>query len=165
MPIFELLRAHPVLLLVASLAGAGPLMVWRYREAQSPVSARKILVPPLAMSTGLLMFLVPATRVPAAWAIAAFLLGALVFAIPMSRTSRLTRRGDEILMQRSKAFLWILGGLVLLRFALRAIVERYLSPMQTGALFFLLAFGMIVRWRGAMFLQYRRLRAEPTAAE
>lgn len=161
MPFDNLLRAHPLLLVLASLAGAGAVIVWRFRETSSPVSVRKIIVPPLAMSTGFFMFLLPATRVPLLWAAAALLLGALVFSYPMARTSRLTRVGDLILMQRSRAFLWILLGLVALRFALRAYVEQYLSPLQTGALFFLLAFGMIVRWRATMLAQYLKLRTAP----
>ena len=64
-------------------------------------------------------------------------------------------------MQRSRAFLWILLGLVLVRTVLRVWVERTVTPMQTGALFFVLAFGMIARWRVGMLLEYRRLLAEP----
>jgi membrane protein CcdC involved in cytochrome C biogenesis len=33
---------------------------------------------------------------------------------------------------------------------------------QTGGLFFLLAFGTIVRWRVSMLLAYLRLREAPT---
>ena len=137
------------------------MLAWRVREARTPVSTRKIVVPPLGMSTGFLMFLAPAARVPWAWASAAFALGALVFSIPLTRTSRLVRTGDVVWMQRSRAFLWILIGLVAVRTALRAYVEQVVSPLQTGALFFVLAFGMIARWRIAMLLEYRRLCAGP----
>lgn len=163
MPLDDYLHAHPILLVLASLAGAGAVMVWRFRETERPVSARKIVVPPLAMSTGFFMFLAPQTRVPLLWAAASLLLGALVLSIPMSRTSRLTRRGDQILMERSRAFLWILIALVALRFALRAYVEQFVTPVQTGALFYLLAFGMIARWRFTMLLQYLRLQRETEA--
>lgn len=163
MPLTDVLRAHPLLLVIASLAGAAAVIVWRFRETSSPVSVRKIIVPPLAMSTGFFMFLAPATRVPLLWAVGAVLLGALVLSYPMAKTSRLTRDGDRILMQRSRAFLWILLGLVALRFALRAYVEQYLSPLQTGALFFLLAFGMIARWRATMLIEYLRLRTTAPA--
>lgn len=161
MPLTDLLRAHPALLVIASIAGAAAVIVWRFRETASPVSVRKIIVPPLAMSTGFFMFLTPATRVPLPWGVAAVLLGALVLSYPMAKTSRLTREGDRILMRRSKAFLWILLGLVALRFGLRTYVEQYVSPLQTGALFFLLAFGTIARWRATMLLEYLRLRTSP----
>jgi membrane protein CcdC involved in cytochrome C biogenesis len=141
------------------------MLAWRVRETSTPVSTRKIVVPPLGMATGFLMFLAPAARVPWAWASAAFALGALVFAVPLARTSRLVRSGDEVRMQRSRAFLWILIGLLVARTALRAYVERVVTPLQTGALFFVLAFGMIARWRVGMLLQYRRLVAAPVPAD
>lgn len=147
----------PLFLLAATLVGAAAMIAWRLREASAPVTLRKIIAPPLGMSTGFAMFLVSATRVPWAWGGAAFLLGALVFSIPLARGSRLVRHGDVVLVERSRAFLWILVGLVLARLALRAWVEQVLSPLQTGGLFFLLAFGMVLRWRVAMLVAYRRL--------
>lgn len=154
----------PFLTLPAVLLGAAVMIAWRMRETSTPVSLRKILAPPLGMSTGFAMFLLPATHVPWEWAGAALLLGGAVLAIPMARTSRLVQRGEVILMQRSRAFLWILLGLVAVRLALRSYVEHLLSPAQTGAVFFLVAFGMVVRWRVGMLLDYRRLALKPQAA-
>lgn len=148
-------------LLVASFAGAAAVIAWRLRESRRPVTARAIVAPPLGMSTGFLMFLAPAARIPWAWAGAAFALGALVFSVPLARTSRLARVGDAVVMERSRAFLWILLGLVAVRFALREYVEQVVTPIQTGAIFFVLAFGMILRWRAAMLLAYLRLRDDP----
>jgi membrane protein CcdC involved in cytochrome C biogenesis len=157
--LFDVLRdVRPLYLVVASLLGAAAVLAWRYRETRSPVSARKIVIPPLGMSTGLCMFIAPAARIPMSWAALAFGAGALVFSYPLARTSRLVRSGGVILMQRSRAFLWILLGLVAVRFALRSYVERFVTPMQTASVFFLLAFGMIVRWRAAMLIDYLRLR-------
>ena len=149
----------PTLLVIASLLGAAAVIAWRFHETATPVSTRKIVIPPLGMSTGFSMFAAPAARIPWTWAAVAFIAGALVLSYPLSRTSTLTREGSVILMKRSKAFLWILLGLVAVRFALRAYVEQYITPIQTGALFFVLAFGMILRWRASMLLQYLRLRA------
>jgi membrane protein CcdC involved in cytochrome C biogenesis len=149
------------LIIAATLAGAAAVIAWRFRESSRPVTARAIVAPPLGMSTGFLMFLAPAARIPWAWAGAAFALGALVFSVPLARTSRLARVGDTIVMERSKAFLWILLGLVAVRFALREYVEHLVTPIQTGAIFFVLAFGMILRWRAAMLLAYLRLREDP----
>lgn len=155
------LLTHPPMLLVviATLAGAVAMLTWRSREARRAVTVRSIVGPPLGMSTGFAMFVVPATRVPLAWALAAVALGAALFAIPLVRTSRLVQQGDRILVQRSRAFVAILLGLVAVRFGLRAWIEQHVSPLQTGALFYLLAFGAIVRWRGAMLIEYRRLIA------
>jgi membrane protein CcdC involved in cytochrome C biogenesis len=141
----------------AALGGAAVMLAWRIRETTRAITERAIVIPPLGMSTGFCMFLLPAARIPLAWALAAFLLGAVVLSIPLERSSRLTRRGDTIMMQRSPAFLWILIGLVVVRLALRSYVEHLVSPIQTGAIFFVLAFGMIVRWRVGMWLAYRQL--------
>jgi membrane protein CcdC involved in cytochrome C biogenesis len=149
----------PPVLALSSLVGAAAVLAWRVREARTPVTARKILIPPLGMSTGLLMFAVPAARIPWAWGAAAFLAGVVFFSYPLILTSALTREGGDVMMQRSRAFLWILLGLLALRLALRAYVEALVSPMQTGALFFLLAFGMILPWRLAMYRRYRALVA------
>jgi membrane protein CcdC involved in cytochrome C biogenesis len=121
------------------------------------VRARGIVIPPLGMSTGLTMFVSPAMRVPWSWAAAAFVAGATLLAIPLSHTSKLHREGDTIVMRRSPAFLAILLILVAARFALRTYIDRFISPLQTAAIFFLLAFGMILSWRTRMLLEYRRL--------
>lgn len=164
MPV-NFMYAHPALVAAGMLAGAAAMIAWRFQETRAPVTARRIVAPPLGMSTGFAMFLAPAARVPWLHAAIAFALGALVFAIPLARTSRLARSGDAIVLQRSKAFLWILLGLVALRFGLRAWIEEVLSPAQTAGLFFILAFGTIARWRVQMLLEYLRLRAEPGVAE
>lgn len=146
--------------MLGSLAGAAAVLSWRVRETKSPVTAKKILVPPLAMSTGFFMFVVPEARVPISWALGAFAAGALFFAYPLVRTSELARVGDAIMLRRSRAFLWILLGLVAARLVLRSYVEDLVSPMQTGALFFVLAFGMILPWRLLMYRRYRQIVAE-----
>src|SRR5580698_5214236 len=109
--------------LVATLVGSAAVLVWRVRETQRPVTAARLLLPPLGMSTGFCMFLVPETRVPVAWGLAAFLAGALLLSYPLVRTSTLTRSGDAVLLQRSRAFLVILLGLVAVRLAARSYVE------------------------------------------
>ena len=154
----DLTHIPRVAIVVASLAGAAAMLAWRMRETRRPVTTRAVVAPPLGMSTGFLMFLVPATRIPWAWAGTAFAVGALVLSIPLARTSRLVRVGDTVVMQRSAAFLWILLGLAAVRFVAREWVERVVTPAQTGAIFFVLAFGMILRWRAAMLLAYLRLR-------
>ncbi len=143
--------------LIGSLVGAAAVLAWRIRETQRPVTAVKLLAPPLGMSTGFFMFLAPQTRVPWAWALLALAAGAVFFSYPLVATSHLTRRDDVIMLRRSRVFLWILLGLVVARLALRSWVELYVSTTQTAALFFLLAFGMLLPWRITMFVRYRRL--------
>jgi membrane protein CcdC involved in cytochrome C biogenesis len=142
---------------VTSLVGAGAVMLYRVRETTRPIDARKILIPPLGMATGLCMFAAPQMRVPLHWGIGAFLFGAIVLSPILVATSRLSSDGEHVRLQRSKAFLFILVGLVIVRLAARQWVETKLDTFRTGALFYLLAFGMIVVWRARMYLAYRAL--------
>ena len=146
---------------VAAVVGAAVILVWRVQETRRPVTERKIIMPPLGMSTGLAMFLVPQLRIPLSWALCALASGAMFLAYPLIKTTRLTRTGDLVMLQRGRAFLWILLGLVVVRLSARAYIGSLVSPMQTASIFFLIAFGMIVRWRATMWVQYRRLIAQP----
>lgn len=144
---------------VAALAGLAAVLVWRVREGRTPVTVRKILIPPMGMATGFSMFIVPAFRVPITWAIGAFLLGAVVLAYPLLLTSRLERAGDTIMMKRSGAFFAVVIVLAAIRYLARGYFDRLLTLEQTGGLFFILAFGMILRWRMSMFVEFRALTA------
>jgi membrane protein CcdC involved in cytochrome C biogenesis len=128
-----------------------------------PVTEKAILIPPFAMSTGFAIFVVPMARVPWSWAIGTFLAGLLVLAWPLVTSSKLELRDGVVYMKRSRAFLWILLGLLGLRLALHDYIGHLISPLQTAGLFFLLAFGMIVHWRASMFVAYRRLVRTPIA--
>jgi membrane protein CcdC involved in cytochrome C biogenesis len=41
------------------------------------------------------------------------------------------------------------------RILARSYFDTFLTVQQSAALFFVLAFGMILRWRAQMFLEYR----------
>jgi membrane protein CcdC involved in cytochrome C biogenesis len=92
-----------------------------------------------------------------AWALVAFTIGAVALAYPLLLTSRLVRQGDVVMMERSNAFFAVILGLAAIRLLARGYFDTVLTIQQTGALFFVLAFGMIVRWRTRMFLEYRKL--------
>ncbi len=142
---------------LGSLVGLLAVIAWRVREARGAVSIKKIVMPPLGMATGFCMFAVPAFRIPLAWAGTALMIGAAGLAYPLLRTSRLVRQGDVVMMQRSNAFFTVILGLAAIRLLARGYIDTVLSAQQTGAVFYLLAFGMIVRWRTRMFLEYREL--------
>lgn len=142
---------------LGSLAGLVAVITWRVREARSPVSIKKIVIPPLGMATGFSMFIVPAFRIPWAWAGTAFLIGAFGLAYPLLLTTRLVRQGGIVMMQRSTAFFSVIIALAAMRFLARGYLDSVLSVEQTGALLFVLAFGMILRWRTRMLLDYRKL--------
>lgn len=150
----------PVTSAVVSVAGLLGVLVWRIREGRTAVTLKKILIPPAGMATGFSMFVVPAFRVPWLWAIAAFLIGAIALAYPLLLTSRLERDGDVIMMKRSSAFLMVVIVLAAVRYLARGYFNTLLTMEQTGALFFVLAFGMILRWRGSMYFEYRALTAQ-----
>ena len=155
-----------VITAVVSLIGLAGVLAWRVREGRSPVTLKKIVMPPLGMATGFCMFLVPQCRIPVAWGLAAFLIGALVFAYPLLLTSDLHYQNGVIMMKRSSAFFAVIIVLALIRYAARGYFDRFLTLEQTGALFYLLAFGMILRWRAKLFLAYRSLTsgaARPSA--
>lgn len=147
----------PLAYFVASVAGLAGVLVWRVREGRTAVTARKILIPPLGMATGFSMFVMPAFRVPWTWAIIAFLIGAIALAYPLLLTSSLQRTGEVIMMKRSGAFFTVVIVLAAIRYLARGYFDRLLTMEQTGALFFVLAFGMILRWRMDMFFKYRAL--------
>lgn len=152
-----MLLAVPGFSAYGSVVGMLAVLAWRIREGRTAVTLKKILIPPLGMATGLCMFFVPAFRIPLLWATTAFVLGAVLLAWPLLATSRLQRVGDAIMMKRSSAFLLVIIALAVVRFAARSYLDHFLSMEQTGGLFFLLAFGMILRWRLSMFLAYRSL--------
>ena len=144
---------------VAALVGLTGVLIWRVSEGRTAVTAKKILFPPAGMSTGFFMFVVPAFRVPWSWALIAFLLGAVALAYPLLLTSRLERTGETIMMKRSGAFFAVVIVLAAIRYFARGYFDRLLTIEQTGGLFFILAFGMILRWRVSMFFEYRALTA------
>jgi membrane protein CcdC involved in cytochrome C biogenesis len=143
----------------ASIIGFIGVMVWRVREGRTAVTVRKIVIPPLGMATGFSMFVVPAFRVPLLWAAVAFLIGAILLAWPLQATSRLIRDGNAIMMQRSGAFFGVVIVLFAVRYFARGYFDKIMTLQQTAALFFVLAFGMILRWRLGMLREYRTLIA------
>ena len=144
---------------VGSVVGFIAVMIWRIREGRTAVTIRKIIIPPLGMATGFSMFVVPGFRFPWTWGVLAFLIGAIFLAYPLLVTSKLIRDGDSIMMKRSNAFFVVVIVLAAIRYFARGYFDSLLSIQQTGALFFVLAFGMIVRWRMRMLQEYRTLTA------
>jgi membrane protein CcdC involved in cytochrome C biogenesis len=149
----------PIASFGAALIGTLAILAWRVRESRRPVSLRSLIIPPLGMSTGFSMFAMPAFRIPWTWGLAAFVLGALVFAYPLVASPQLTVEDGLIMMRRSRWFLVVILGLAAVRLGLREYVSSIISVQQTAGLFFVLAFGMIVRWRTTLLLEYRHLTA------
>ena len=128
----------------------------RMRRQKKPVSAKSIILPPFFMATGFAMFFLPEAATPPMYDFTAFLVG-LVFSIPLILTSRFEIVGQDVYLKRSKAFFVILMGLLIIRLIIKLVINDSFTPLQTGGLFFLLTFGMLVPWRIAMLYMYRQL--------
>jgi membrane protein CcdC involved in cytochrome C biogenesis len=87
----------------------------------------------------------------------------VALAYPLLVTSRLVRDGDAIMMRRSNAFFIVVVALAAIRFFARDYLDAYMSMQQTAGLFFVLAFGMILRWRMRMLFEYRTLATQASA--
>ena len=150
---------------VALLLGMCAVIVWRVREAKTAVTLKKIVIPPLGMATGFSMFVAPPFRIPLEWAAIAFLVGATALAWPLVATTKLERRGNDVMMKRSRAFIVVILVLAAIRFAAHGYFDKIMTVEQTGGLFFVLAFGMIAVWRGKLVWDYKRVSAGITSGE
>lgn len=144
---------------IIAVVMASFVFVVRMKAANKPTNAKKIILPPLFMSTGSLMFLDPLFRVTRAELLEAIVLGAF-FSIFLIKTSKFEIRDNHIYLKRSKAFVWILVGLIIIRLALKSYLGRTIDYHQLSGMFYLLAFAMIVPWRVAMYVSYKRLERQ-----
>jgi membrane protein CcdC involved in cytochrome C biogenesis len=142
--------------MIVALLMASLVIVVRMRASKKPVSALRIIAPPLFMSTGFAMFHFPETATPLVYDFIAFFTG-MLFSIPLILTSKFEMVGQDVYLKRSKAFFSILLVLLAIRFAIKLWVNDSFTPLQTAGLFFVLAYGMIVPWRIAMLYMYRQL--------
>lgn len=81
----------------------------------------------------------------------------MFFSIFLIKTSKFEIQGNDIYLKRSKAFVFILIGLVIIRIALKSVLSASIDVPQMGGMFFLLAYSMIIPWRIAMYVDYKKL--------
>ena len=141
--------------LVALLMGVIASFV-RVKASEKPTNAKKILIPPLAMTTGMLQFLVPAFRLSWLEVTEALAVG-LIFSLFLIKTSNFEKRDGEVFLSRSKAFFVVLFALLAIRTVMKMWVGQEIDLFATGGLFYLIAWGMIVPWRIAMYQKYKRI--------
>ncbi|KAF6533125.1 MULTISPECIES: CcdC family protein [Bacillus] len=149
---------------VIAAAMAISVMIVRIKSSDKPASPKKIILPPIFMSTGALMFLFPIFRVTGEEFLEAITLG-VIFSIFLIKTSKFEIKNNEIYLKRSKAFVFILIGLLVIRIAMKTILSTTIDYGALSGMFWILAFGMIVPWRIAMFLSYRKLSNELKTAD
>ena len=66
-------------------------------------------------------------------------------------------------MKPSKAFIFILVGLLAVRVALKSYLSQSIDLAELSGMFFLLAFAMIVSWRIAMYRSFTKLKDKKRA--
>ncbi len=132
------------------------VMFIRMRAQTKPTSAKKIILPPIFMSTGALMFIFPVFRVTPLEIVEAIGVG-ILFSILLIKTSKFEIRENQIYLKRSKAFMFILIGLLVVRIIGKLILSSSVDVGQLSGMFWILAFGMIVPWRIAMYRDFRKL--------
>ncbi|QHJ71415.1 CcdC family protein [Planococcus halotolerans] len=135
----------------------------RSRSAKKPASVKKILLPPLFMSTGALMFIFPFFRVEPPQ-IAEALAAGIIFSVVLIWTSKFEERDGEIYLKQSRAFIFILIGLLLVRLLAKVILSSTIDIGELAGMFWILAFGMIIPWRLAMYLQFKKLAEKNKSA-
>ncbi|WP_010530720.1 CcdC family protein [Lentibacillus jeotgali] len=131
----------------------------RLKASRKPASVKKIILPPLFMSTGALMFLFPVFRVNVLQVFEAIFVG-IIFSFFLIKTSNFEIKGRYIYLIPSKSFVFILFGLLLFRIIIKLAIGSTISFGETSGMFFLLAFGMIISWRLAMLFKFKRLEKE-----
>lgn len=133
--------------------------LYRVRETMRPITIRKIILPPIFMSTGAFMYIVPAFRLTSLDIIEAILLGAIC-SIFLVRTSKFEVKENQVYLQRSKAFLIVILGLVIVRTGIKSILSTEINYGELSGMFFLVAFVMIVIWRVNMYIKYKKIEKE-----
>lgn len=135
------------------------MILVRLKAAKRPTSVKRIIIPPIMMSTGALMFLFPEFHIKWTQVVEALLLG-IIFSIFLIRTSKFEIKNNEIYLIPSKSFVIILFGLLAIRIIIKLMIGSTISLGETGAMFFLLGFGMIFTWRIAMLYQFLQLEKQ-----
>ncbi|MCT2536394.1 cytochrome c biogenesis protein CcdC [Aquibacillus koreensis] len=138
---------------------ATAMIIIRARASKQPASIRKIVLPPLFMSTGALMFLFPMFRVDWSQVLEAIVVG-MVFSIFLIKTTKFEIQNESIYLIPSRLFIVVLVGLLLLRLILKSIIGQSISVGETSGMFFLLAFGMILTWRFFMLIKFKKLQKQ-----
>ncbi|SDY38862.1 MULTISPECIES: CcdC family protein [Bacillus] len=148
-----------VLSSIIALCMAVGMMFLRLKSAKKPVTLKKIVLPPIFMSTGACMYFLPEFRLTSSEILEAVIVG-LFFSIFLIKTSKFEIRGKDIYLIPSKAFIFILVGLLAVRLGMKEYLSQSIDLGQLSGMFFLLAFAMIVSWRIGMYRSFIKLQRE-----
>lgn len=149
---------YVVLSMLVALCMGAVAIALRMKASNYPTNAKKIILPPLFMSSGALMYIVPYFRLTRLEIIEAVIVG-MFFSLFLIWTSNFIVKDNLIYMKRSKLFPIILVSLLVIRSAMKYFLSNTIHPGQLAGMFFLLAFSMIVPWRIAMYAKYKKIKA------
>lgn len=141
---------------VIAMIMAITMIFYRLKAAKKPATVKKIILPPVFMSTGAFMFLFPTFQVSFMQVVEAIVVG-MIFSLFLIKTSNFEIKDKEIHLIPSKAFAFILFGLLGVRIIAKLIINSQISLGETSGMFFLLAFGMIGTWRLAMLYKFKKI--------
>ncbi|HLR63063.1 MAG TPA: cytochrome c biogenesis protein CcdC [Lentibacillus sp.] len=141
--------------IIAAIMATSMIFI-RLKASKKPASVKKIILPPLFMSTGAFMFLFPVFRVELLQVFEAVLVG-VIFSVFLIKTSKFEIKGGSIYLIPSKSFVFILFGLLLVRIIIKLVIGSTISLGEMSGMFFLLAFGMIFSWRLAMLYKFKQM--------
>ena len=106
-----------------------------------------------------MMYFLPAFRLTSIEIVEAITVG-LIFSIFLIKTTKFEIRNEQIYMKPSKAFIFILVGLLAVRVVMKSYLSQSIDLAELSGMFFLLAFAMIVSWRIAMYRSYAKLEKQ-----
>ncbi|TDL94108.1 cytochrome c biogenesis protein CcdC [Macrococcus brunensis] len=135
------------------------VIVVRMKAQNYPTNVKKIILPPFFMATGALMYIFPYFRLTPMEILEAVIVG-MFFSLFLIYTSNFEVKDKQIYMKRSKLFPVILITLLVIRSVMKYFLSSTIHPGELAGMFFLLAFSMIVPWRIAMYLKYRKIEQQ-----
>lgn len=155
-----------LLFLIASIGAVimGIVVIFvRKHASKTPLTLKKIIIPPVMMSTGALMYIFPYFRLSWIHIAETIVIGA-IFSVVLIFTTKYEVKNSELYVRQTKAFPVILMGLLLARIALKYIFSLNTTPGEIGGMFFLLAFVMIGIWRLSMFIKHNDFKKQQAVA-
>ncbi|EIA20940.1 CcdC family protein [Listeria fleischmannii] len=145
-----------ILSIIITLVFGSMIILIRMKASKRPASIKGIILPPVMMSTGALMFVIPFFRVTGIDILEAILMG-LVFSVILIWTTKFEIKEDFVFIKRTKAFPVILMSLLLIRIFIKYLISGSLEVGELSGMFWIMAFAMIVPWRVAMYIQYKNV--------
>lgn len=147
---------YVILSMVVAVCMGLIVIVVRMKAQNYPTNVKKIILPPFFMSTGALMYIFPYFRLTTMEMIEAVFVG-MFFSVFLIFTSNFEVKDNKIYMKRSKLFPLILITLLVIRSVMKFFLSSAIHPGELAGMFFLLAFSMIVPWRIAMYIKYKKI--------